>query len=191
MRPLFLLPLALMFSATTAFAQNGLRSPSTGGFELRGSVHFNRSEITPEDSDWRARNSYGVGLQYLLLGRATIGLYAHSDGRSGPTVSDTTAWYLSTEANYLLPLELGMPGAALYVGAHANLGAFDRGWLSNPSLPDLPNSTNSLGYQIGFRLKPVSIIGLEAQWRHQSRDVWEAQEGFLQRDQFLLGVLLF
>jgi hypothetical protein len=180
-----LLPLLMAIDVTAAAAQG---SPISG-LEVRGTVHVNRSEIAQVDNGREVVNSYGLGIEYVFRNLG-LGLYGHGDGRNGPTISDTTTYYISTDANFFLPFGLGS-GAALYVGAHANLGAFDRSWLSNPTTPDWPSSVRSLGYQIGFRFKPIPFAGVDAQFRHQSRDVWLAQEGILARDQFSLGVVLF
>jgi len=190
MRSIFLALAMLTFATTSATAQRGGpgEGSSISGIEVKGNVHFNRSTITPTDDSWKARNAYGLGIEYVF-GQLGVGLYGHADGRSGPAISDTTAYFLSAEANYYLPV--GGPGLALYIGGHANLGTFDRTWFDDPYAPDFPDSVDSLGYQLGIRYKPASFVGIDLQWRHQSREVWDAQEGFLDRDQLLLGVVLF
>lgn len=189
MRSIFIGVVAILAMASGAAAQRGAPGNSTvSGLEVRGNVHFNRTEITPVDDAWEARKAYGLGVEYVVR-NVGIGLYGHADGRRGPTLSDTTAYFLSAEANYFLPL--GGPELSLYVGGHASLGAFDRTWFDDPYMPDFPNSMDALGYQVGVRYKPFPFAGLDAQWRHQSRDVWNAQEGFLERSQLLIGVVIF
>jgi hypothetical protein len=187
MRPILLILFALLAAMPQrAESQQNGRSSFVSGIKLRGNVHFNRAVLDSPDFD--ARNAYGVGAEYV--GRQLgVGLYGYTDGSSPSALTDTTTVYVVAEVNYYLPIE--ELRLAPYLGIHSHLGNFDRSWFDDPSLPRPQDGIDSLGYQIGIRYKPLPILSVDAQWRQQSQSVWDHQQGFLERNQILLGVVLF
>jgi hypothetical protein len=186
MRSILLL-LLLALTATAAEAQRGDGS-FISGIKLKGNLHFNRTSINSVDDVFEAENAYGAGLEYVGS-RFGLGLYGYTDGRTSSFDADTTTFYLVGEANYYFPIE-GLR-LAPYAGVHTHLGNFDRTYFDDPFLPRPQDGFDSLGYQLGVRYKPFPFIAVDAQWRRQSDSVWEAQDGFLERNQVLVGVVLF
>ncbi len=186
MRSIFLILLALAVTPLAAEAQRGEPSSFVSGFKLRGNVHYNRTAI--DNTDLEARAAYGLGVEFV--GRQLgVGLYGYSDGSSPAEHTDTTTVFVVAEANFYLAREDSR--IAPYIGVHTHLGNFDRSWFDDPSVPKPQDGFDSLGYQIGVRYQPFPIVALDAQWRRQSQSVWDHQNGFLDRNQFLVGVVLF
>jgi hypothetical protein len=179
--------LLLALPATAAEAQRD-NSSFISGIKVKGNLHFNRTSIDSADDVFKAENAYGAGLEFIGS-RIGIGLYGYTDGRTRSFSADTTKFYVVGEANYYFPIEdLRL---APYAGVHTHLGNFDRTYFDDPFLPRPQDGFNSLGYQIGVRYKPFPLVAVDAQWRRQSDSVWADQDGFLERNQVLVGVVLF
>ncbi len=186
MRSILIL-LLLVATATAAEAQRG-NSSFVSGIKVKGNLHFNRSSVESVNDVFEAENAYGAGLEFVGS-RIGVGLYGYTDGRTRAFSADTTVFYVVGEANYYFPID-GLR-LAPYAGVHTHLGNFDRSYFKDPHLPRPKDGFGGLGYQIGVRYKPLPIVGIDAQWRRQSDSVWEDQRGFLERNQVLVGVVLF
>lgn len=179
----------LILTATAADAQAPWSGSSSfnSGVKLEGNLHFNRSTVDVSSAR-QSEHAYGLGIEYV--GRQLgVGLYGYSVGRVNSFDSDTTKVVLVAEANYYVPVpELRV---APYIGVHTHLGTFDRSFFKDPSFPRPKDGLDELGYQIGVRFKPFSLVGVDVQWRRQSESAWEDQSDFLERNQILVGVVLF
>jgi len=185
----FIAAALILLSASAATAQGrGGSSSFVGGFKLEGNLHFNRSAIDNPGDVRQDEHAYGVGIEFVRSSLG-VGLYGYSIGRAGSFNADTTQVVVVAEANYYIPI----PGlrVAPYAGVHTGLGTFDRSYFDDLYLPGFEDGLDELGYQVGVRFKPFPLIGVDAQWRHQSESAATAQGGFLERNQVLVGVVLF
>lgn len=186
MRSILFILLALAVTPLAAEAQRNEPSSFVSGIKVRGNVHFNRTALN--DPGLEARNAYGLGLEFVAR-QVGVGLYGYSDGSSPSAHTDTTTVFVVAEANFYLPME--ELRIAPYLGVHTHLGNFDRSWFDDPTVPRPQDGFDSLGYQIGVRYQPFPMVAIDAQWRQQSESVWNEQNGFLDRNQILVGVVLF
>jgi hypothetical protein len=190
MRSVSLLALALLtLSALPAAAQQSAGGYSfNSGLKLRGNFHFNQSRAEGVSEVPRGENGYGVGLE--IIGKNIgIGLYGFAEGKTDSFDVEQTVVHAAVEANYFLPIR--RIRLAPYVGVHTGLGSFDKEFFESPTAPRVQDGFKALGYQAGFRFKPIPVIGLDAQWRRQSKSIAEAQGNALERDQILVGITLF
>jgi hypothetical protein len=193
MRAVSLLALALVtLSALPATAQQASGVDSgysfNSGIKFRGNFHFNKSRAEGASEVPQGENGYGVGLE--MIGRNIgIGLYGFAEGKTDTFDAEQTQVHAAAEVNYFVPIQ--RIRFAPYVGVHTGLGSFDKAYLDAPSVPKPQDGFRALGYQLGFRFKPIPVLGVDAQWRRQSKSIAEAQGVGLERDQILVGVTLF
>jgi hypothetical protein len=180
--------IALTATSVSAQSRGGNSGSFNSGFKLEGNLHFNRSTVSAIESVQQPEHAYGLGLEFVG-GQLGGGLYGYSVGRINSFNADTTKVVLVGEVNYYLPIQ-GLR-IAPYVGVHSHLGTFDRSYFDDPFLPRPRDGLDDLGYQFGVRFKPFSFVGVDAQWRRQSESAWEDQSSFLERNQVLVGVVLF
>ena len=190
MRVLSILFLLELTAAAAEAQYRGGGSPSSfnSGVKVEGNLHFNRSSVDDISSVQQPEHDYGLGIE-VVGNQVGLGLYGYSVGRVNSFNSDTKKVVMVAEANYYLPI----PGIRIapYLGVHTHLGTFDRSFFDDPFFPGPKDGLSDLGYQIGVRFKPFSLVGVDAQWRRQSESAWEDQSGFLERNQVLVGVVLF
>jgi hypothetical protein len=175
------LPAVAQHAGTNAKPRNSFNS----GIKLRGNLHFSESatEARPQEE-----HGYGVGLE-INGSHIGVALYGFTHGRTAEFDSEQSPVSVVLEANYFLPIE--RIRLAPYAGIHTGLGVFTKGYFDEPFLPKPRDSFRNLGYQFGVRLKPIPVIGLDAQWRRSSVSVAEGQHELLKRNQFMVGITLF
>jgi hypothetical protein len=187
----FLLLALLAVSTSPAHAQYH-RAPDPGSFnsgiKLRGNLHFTQTRADVATEMPRGENAYGAGLE-IIGRRLGMGVYGFAPGRTEGFEAERTAVHVALEANYFHPME--RIRLAPYVGVHSGLGSFTRDYFADPHFPRPRDGRRDLGYQAGIRFKPIPLIGLDAQWRRQSRSITVEMGEMLERDQFMVGVVLF
>jgi hypothetical protein len=155
------------------------------GIKLRGNLHFNESAM-----EVRAQEEHGYGAGLEIIGNHIgVALYGFTHGKTAEFDSEQSPVNVVLEANYFLPIE--RIRLAPYAGIHTGLGAFTKDYFDEPFFPKPRDNFKKLGYQVGVRLKPIPVIGLDAQWRRSSLSVAEGQHELLERNQFMVGITLF
>lgn len=178
---------------TLAILALGARAlPAQDGFALKGFYIFNST--TAEDGaraeELPTEDGYGLGVEMVLPFGLGLGVSGYVAGETNEFDIETTEATVIAEANYFFSLPL-IP-IRPYAGVHAGLGTLAREDLNSDVEIDIEDKTrNQLGFQLGLRFQPISLIGLDAQWRRMSTSAAESQGGRLERDQFLIGVTLF
>lgn len=178
MRWIGVLVVGLILCAQPAAAQQG--------FALKGHYLYNSSARIVGDSLPEA-NGLSVGAEVVFPLGIGIGVSGYAAGGWDDVFDGPGSSLIGlAEANYFLRLPL-LP-VAPYVGVHAGLGrSRERG--VNGTLRD--TDRNQLGVQVGLRIQPVRMFGLDAQFRRVSNSAAEGQSGSLTRDQILVGITLF
>lgn len=178
MRVLLLLVVCLLVPASETWAQQG--------FALKGHYLFNSSARIEGDSLPEA-NGFSIGAEAVLPFGIGVGVSGYAaGGRDDFFDGEGSSLTGLVEANYFLDIPL-VP-VSPYVGVHAGLGRFrERG--INGTLRDAER--NQLGFQAGVRIQPISLFGLDAQFRRVSNSAVEGQSGTLTRNQILVGITLF
>ncbi len=175
--------LALAAAATPLSAQEG--------FALKGHYIFNES--TADDATTEqipAEDGIGLGAEYVFPFGLGIGVSGYTSDGMDEFDAETSEVTVLGEANYFLSFPL-LP-VSPYVGVHAGVGSFDREELENNPEFNLEDTTRTqLGWQIGVRFQPISLVGIDAQYRRMSTSADEGQDDSFERNQFLLGVTLF
>jgi hypothetical protein len=189
---LFLLLALLTVSVLPATAQQASDGPSqysfNSGIKFRGNFHFNQSRADGASEVPKGENGYGVGME--IIGKNIgMGLYGFAEGKTDSFDAEATRVHAALELNYFLPIQ--RIRLAPYAGVHTGLGSFDKKWTEAPTVPKPQDGFRSLGYQVGFRFKPIPVIGVDAHWRRQSASIAGAQGATLERDQVLIGITLF
>lgn len=163
------------------------------GFALKGFYIFNSTtaEEGARADELPTEDGYGLGLEMVLPFGLGLGVSGYTAGETDEFDTETTELTVIADANYFLDLPV-LP-VSPYAGVHAGLGVLAREDLTDPSREiDIEDKTRSqLGFQVGVRFQPISLIGIDAQWRRMSTSASQNQDGRLERDQFLIGVTLF
>lgn len=163
------------------------------GFALKGFYILNATtaEEGSRENELPTEDGYGLGVEMVLPFGLGLGVSGYTAGETDEFDMETTELTVIGEANYFLDLPL-LP-VSPYAGVHAGLGVLAREDLRNPSQEiDIEDKTRSqLGFQVGVRFQPISLFGVDAQWRRMSTSATENQGGRLERDQFLIGITLF
>ena len=161
------------------------------GFALKGHYIVNASDaqeareqrVFPDD------DGLGLGLEFVLPFGLGVGVSGYTADEAGELDTETTELTLLAEANYFVKFPL-LP-VSPYVGLHGGLGFLSGDVIDNPNLELQDKTRSTVGFQVGVRFQPTSLIGLDAQWRRMSTSAAEGQDDGLDRNQVLLGVTLF
>lgn len=163
------------------------------GFALKGFYIFNSTtaEEGARADELPTEDGYGLGVEMVLPFGLGVGVSGYTAGETNEFEMETTELTVIGEANYFFDLPL-LP-LSPYAGVHAGLGVLAREDLRDPSREiEIEDKTRSqLGFQLGIRFQPISLIGIDAQWRRMSTSATANQGGRLERDQLLIGVTLF
>ncbi len=168
----------------------GIVAPAAAqsGFALKGHYLYNSSAAGGIRSQPSASNGVGIGVELVLPLGVGVGVSAYrARGGVEPGEEAGTTVFLA-EANYFLRLPLGL---SPYVGVHAGLDTRLRRDPEDPGRGFFKDSRSQLGYQAGLRLQPISLIGLDLQYRRMSTSAALDQGTRLERGQVLIGVTLF
>lgn len=169
----------LMLGAVPGAAQQG--------FALKGHFLYNSSAREGAREEVPAANGISLGAEVVLPLGLGLGISGYAAGGGDRFFNDNGSTLTAlAEANYFLKLPL-IP-IAPYAGVHAGLGRIT----SRDTSELLRDRTLSqLGFQLGVRIQPISLLGFDAQYRRVSNSAAEGQSGSLERNQFLLGITLF
>lgn len=159
------------------------------GPALKLGALFNQTRVEDERQDLRPSDATGwsVGAEYVLPLGLGVGLSAFTAGSPDEFSLAEGSLVVLGEANYFIRLPL-LP-LSPYAGFHVGLGTY--------ALEDVENRPRSevdfgdLGYQLGVRFQPTSLLGLDAQYRRVSGHVAHEQGVELESGQWILGVTLF
>lgn len=173
--------------APSAHAQSGPFSFNSG-IKIRGDFHVNRSSVKNSEELPEQEIGYGLGLE-LNGNKLGLGLYGYTAGQAQSFDSETTPVIVVAEANYFLPVEALR--IAPYAGVHTALGEFTKDYLKAPHLPKPQDGLREIGYQVGLRFRPLPLVGLDVQWRKQSRFAQDNQDASLEATQVLVGFTVF
>lgn len=173
---------ALLFaSAAPAAAQSG--------FALKGGLVFNEGTVNEARADEQIPQSNGfhVGLEYVLPLGIGVGVSGYTVGAPEDFDTGEGALNFLAEANYFFKLPI-LP-IAPYAGVHVGLGTYSLGEVADGPEPEV--DFGDLGYQVGVRIQPTRLIGIDAQYRRVSGSLAENQEASFESDQFVVGITLF
>lgn len=179
---LLLLLIAAAGTAAPALAQSG--------FALKGGLVFNSSDVEGDRSDLDLSDAAGfhVGAEYVLPAGIGIGVSGYTAGAPGDFSVSEGSLLVLADANYFLNIPL-LP-LSPYAGLHVGLGTLE--------LSDFEEGTarpevdfGDLGWQIGLRIQPSALIGIDAQYRRVSGSLRGAQDTSFDTNQFLIGVTVF
>lgn len=169
----------LMLAAVPGIAQQG--------FALKGHFLYNSSAREGARDSIPAANGFSIGAELVLPLGIGLGISGYAAGGADRFFDDEGSSLTGlAEANYFLNLPL-LP-ISPYVGVHAGLGRYK--WRDTSGLLK-DTGRSQLGYQIGLRVQPISLLGLDAQFRRVSNSAAEGQSGSLERNQILVGITLF
>ena len=160
------------------------------GFALKGHYLFNESRLDEarEGNSVPESDGFSIGAEYVLPGGLGVGLSAYTTGDVGGEDFETRAFGVLLEGNYFLDLPI-IP-ITPYAGLHAGIGQYSVDALDDAD-PEIEDSRNELGFQVGARWQVTRVLGVDAQYRRVSRSAFEGQDERLDRNQFLVGVTLF
>ena len=168
-------------------------APATAqsGFALKGHYIINASDAQQarEDRVFPEDDGLGLGLEFVLPFGLGVGVSGYTADEAGELDTKTTELTLLAEANYFVKIPL-FP-VSPYVGLHGGLGLLSGDVLDDPQLELQDKTRSTVGFQVGVRFQPTSLIGLDAQWRRMSTSAAEGQDDSLERNQVLIGVTLF
>ena len=169
----------LMLGAVPGLAQQG--------FALKGHFLYNSSAREGARDSIPSANGFSIGAEVVLPLGIGLGVSGYAAGGADRFFNDEGSTLTGlAEANYFLRLPL-IP-ISPYAGVHAGLGRITR--RDNGDLLR-DRSLTQLGFQLGVRVQPISLLGLDAQFRRVSQSAAESQAGSLERNQILVGVTLF
>lgn len=161
------------------------------GFALKG--HYLLNSSTAQDArevrQIPSADGLSLGAELVLPFGIGVGVSGYTAKESSDLGYETREFTVLGEANYFFRLPI-LPIAG-YAGLHTGLGVLDRDEVTRPDLEIQDRTRSQFGYQLGVRLQPTSLIGIDAQWRRMSTSADEGQDDSLERDQFLIGVTLF
>ena len=175
---------AIVLSAqTSASAQSG--------FALKGHYLVNSSaaQDAREERQIPAADGISLGAELVLPFGIGVGVSGYTSSEDSDLGYETRELTVLGEANYFFRLPI-LPIAG-YAGLHTGLGILDRDNVTRPDFEIQDRTRSQFGYQLGVRLQPTSLIGIDAQWRRMSTSADEGQDDSLERDQFLIGITLF
>ena len=174
--------LALAFGAAGA-------AEAQSGFALKGGLLFNSSSVEAEGQDLNIEDSKGfnVGVEYVLPFGIGIGVTGYTAG--SPEDFDFSEGSLITlgEINYFVNVPT-LP-ISPYVGAHTGLGAVEISEVEDMPVPEV--DFGDLGFQVGVRIQPHPMLGIDAQYRRVSGSLRQLQAAEFESNQFLIGITLF
>jgi hypothetical protein len=169
----------LLFGASAGLAQQG--------FALKGHFLYNSSAREGARDSIPSANGFSIGAEVVLPLGIGLGVSGYAAGGADRFFNDEGSTLTGlAEANYFLRLPL-IP-ISPYAGVHAGLGRITRRENSD-LLRD--RSLTQLGFQLGVRVQPISLLGFDAQFRRVSQSAAELQAGSLERNQILVGITLF
>ena len=161
------------------------------GFALKGHyiVNATEAEAAREDRSIPDDNGLGLGLEVVLPFGLGLGVSGYTADEAGELDTKSTEVMLLAEANYFVNIPL-LP-ISPYVGLHGGLGILSGDVLDNPNIELQDKTRSTVGFQVGLRFQPTSIIGVDAQFRRMSTSAAAGQDESLERNQVLLGITLF
>lgn len=177
-----LMGLALLAGGSTpALAQEG--------FALKGFYIFNSTsgEEGIRERELPTEDGFGAGVEVVLPFGLGVGVQGYTAGETDEFDVETTEFTVLAEANYFFRLPV-IP-LSPYAGVHTGLGLLSRDGTDGLEIED--KTRNQLGWQVGVRFQPISLLGVDFQYRRMSTSSEENQGGRLDRNQYLLGVTLF
>lgn len=161
------------------------------GFALKGGLVFNESEFSQATGDSRVpdANGFSIGLEYVLPGGLGLGLTGYTTGSPDDFEISEGSLVMLAEANYFLQFPL-LP-VSPYLGLNAGLGTYDFEDVQDRVRPEV--DFGDVGWQIGVRFQPISLIGVDAQYRRVNGSARTAEDVSLdlESDQIVIGVTLF
>jgi hypothetical protein len=161
------------------------------GFALKGHYVFNATdaETAREDRQIPESDALSIGAELVLPFGIGVGVSGYTADHVDELDRETTELSVLGEANYFLRIPF-LPFSP-YAGVHAGLGRLSGDNISDPNLELQDRTRSQVGYQLGVRIQPTSIVGIDAQWRRMSTSAASGQDGSLDRDQILVGITLF
>ena len=184
---------AVFLLAFTAAVGAGVAAPAAAqsGFALKGHYIVNATDAQSARGDRQIpeADALGIGAEFVLPFGLGVGVSGYTADDVDELDRETTELTLLAEANYFINFPL-LP-VSPYVGVHGGLGRLSGDNISDPGLELQDRTRSQVGYQLGLRFQPTSIIGIDAQWRRMSTSAASGQDGSLERNQVLLGITLF
>jgi opacity protein-like surface antigen len=180
----------LLLIATGAGGALAAPAAAQSGFALKGHYIFNSTTANDARADRQipAADAYDLGAELVLPFGIGIGVSGYTANETQADIKTREVSVLG-EANYFSHLPF-LP-VSPYVGVHAGLGVFSGDNATNPGLAIQDKTRSQVGYQIGLRFQPTSLLGVDAQWRRMSTSAAAGQSSSLQRNQVLVGITLF
>jgi hypothetical protein len=168
-----------MAEAGTAEAQEG--------FALKGSLLFNSSNVEGAETDYEDSTGFNIGAEMVFPFGLGVGVSGYTAGSPEDFSFSEGSLVVLAEANYFINIP-ALP-VSPYVGAHVGLGTVELGDLENTPRPEA--DFGDLGFQVGVRFQPISVLGIDAQYRRVSHSLAEIQDSKFESNQFLIGITLF
>lgn len=183
MKKTFVAALALLLSAGAAPAV------AQQGFALKLAPVFNFSTVEQRETDLRLKDAVGwsIGAEYVLPGGFGLGVSGYTAVTEQGTEASRTSFVTLAEANYFFGIPL-LP-VSPYAGLHTGLGVYGQDEVRDRVRPEV--DFGDIGFQIGVRFQPISLLGVDAQYRRVSGSLRGEQGGGFTTNQVLLGVTLF
>jgi opacity protein-like surface antigen len=187
MRRSTLVPLLI---AAVAGAAVAAPTAAQDGFALKGGLVFNSSDVEGDRSDLELSDAAGfhVGAEYVLPMGIGVGISGYTAGAPGDFSVSEGSLLVLADANYFVSIPL-LP-LSPYAGLHVGLGSFEMSdFEEGEARPEV--DFGDLGWQIGLRFQPSSLIGIDAQYRRVSGSLSGTQDTSFDTNQFLIGVTVF
>lgn len=173
---------ALVLAVTAAGS-----AEAQSGFALKGHLLFNSSDVEGTETDYEDSAGFNLGAEFVLPLGIGIGVSGYTAGSPDDFDFSEGSLVMLGEANYFFNLPL-LP-VSPYVGAHVGLGTVDLGDLESTQRPEV--DFGDLGFQIGVRFQPISLLGIDAQYRRVSGSLADIQDSEFDSNQVLIGITLF
>lgn len=184
---------AVFLLALAAATTGALSAPAAAqsGFALKGHYIFNATsaEAAREDRQIPNADALSLGAEFVLPFGLGIGISGYTADDVDELDRETTELTVLGEANYFISFPL-LP-VSPYVGVHAGLGMLSGDNITSTDLEIRDRTRSQVGYQLGVRLQPTRLIGVDAQWRRMSTSAASGQDGSLERNQVLVGITVF
>jgi opacity protein-like surface antigen len=182
----------LLVSSVAVVAATAAAAPAAhaqDGFALKLGGVFNSSTVEDRETDLRLSDAAGwnVGAEYVFGGGWGVGLSGYTTG--SPQRFDTSQGSLVVLADVNRFFRLPLLPITPYVGLHVGLGTYTLQDVQDRVRPQV--DFGDRGWQLGVRVQPTALIGLDAQLRRVSGSLAGDQDASFEQRQVVLGVTIF
>jgi hypothetical protein len=176
--------------AAALFLPGAAPLAAQGGFALKGGFVLNQHVVDEARIVREIPDAHGFTLgAELFLGALGVGVSGYTAGGASSFDFTDGSFNVLADLNYRLKLPL-LP-IAPYAGVHTGLGSYSFSEIRNGDADRPDIDFGDIGLQLGVRLQPTSLIGIDVQYRRVSGSLAVAQDVGFSTNQFLVGLTLF